>query len=850
MQRFFDQCALWRSTAATTMVLLTLTTGRASTTIDVSAADGDRPDSTATQVVTEVQVLTPTARAAVTAGPRGGVLDFDFLPVGVPEEGDAPGGIAFSSDGTLIAIAHRDSQNVVVFDASTRNVLRTIPVSGSPNALAVTGTTAVTANIFEDTASIIDLVAGTEDFVVDVNDQPGAVAITPDGTKALVGNTVDSNISVIDIATGTVDRDLGPVGFWQTTSFGAWAGGFSFTSIEITPDGQTVVFPDRFANQVKFIDIATGVLTAVPTADQPVTLDISADGTLAAVAHNFPESRVTTMNVLGPNVINTFLTGAGATSIPSIAISGDGAKAAIEVSNAVRIMNLTTGATTPNLSTSGVGGLETTPDGQFVVVNNFIGSIISFASESIVANTLSTTIPDMLAVSPTGDRAATAHLLRKESMEVIGLNGAASVQEADEPTGPRPEGDKARNVAVTADGSLAVVINNHSRNATVLDLNTNTFVAAYDTGDRPGAVALTPDGTKAVVANLDSFFCTVIDLVAETATNVPMGRRGSQVEISPDGMFAYIPVVASGDGVFRINLNTLAQDGPKILTGNMGGVGYLLDMASGMTLSHDGATLAVCGSFTDDISFIDTASWTEVARVGVGAGALPTRATFSPDDSTLYVSNRNNDTVSVLSNAGVASALLDTINVGDFPFVSDTTSDGTRLYVANYLDKSVSVIDTGTNNVITTIPLPQTSTSGNPAGVQAAAAAPEVYVAATGGDLHVIDTTTNTIARTINFAAGAQPAQLVYNAARNTALIPSPGGGDGLFVVSLGLPGDMNCDGVVSVGDINPFVLALTDPAAYAAQFPDCRLLNGDCSGDGQVSVGDINCFVALVTGS
>ncbi len=64
-----------------------------------------------------------------------------------------------------------------------------------------------------------------------------------------------------------------------------------------------------------------------------------------------------------------------------------------------------------------------------------------------------------------------------------------------------------------------------------------------------------------------------------------------------------------------------------------------------------------------------------------------------------------------------------------------------------------------------------------------------------------------------------------------------------------GLLGDLNCDGVVSVGDINPFVLALTDPAAYAAQFPDCDILNGDCSDDEQVSVGDINCFVALVTG-
>ncbi len=75
----------------------------------------------------------------------------------------------------------------------------------------------------------------------------------------------------------------------------------------------------------------------------------------------------------------------------------------------------------------------------------------------------------------------------------------------------------------------------------------------------------------------------------------------------------------------------------------------------------------------------------------------------------------------------------------------------------------------------------------------------------------------------------------------------------GTIVDEFGCPvtvlGDMNCDGAVSVGDINPFVLALTNPAGYAAAFPSCNILNGDCSDDGQVTVGDINCFVALVTG-
>ena len=63
------------------------------------------------------------------------------------------------------------------------------------------------------------------------------------------------------------------------------------------------------------------------------------------------------------------------------------------------------------------------------------------------------------------------------------------------------------------------------------------------------------------------------------------------------------------------------------------------------------------------------------------------------------------------------------------------------------------------------------------------------------------------------------------------------------------LIGDLNCDGVVSVGDIAAMVMALTDPSGYAATFPGCNILAGDCSADGATTVGDIGCFVDLLTG-
>ena len=73
---------------------------------------------------------------------------------------------------------------------------------------------------------------------------------------------------------------------------------------------------------------------------------------------------------------------------------------------------------------------------------------------------------------------------------------------------------------------------------------------------------------------------------------------------------------------------------------------------------------------------------------------------------------------------------------------------------------------------------------------------------------------------------------------------------DNLSIVTEGFAlGDLNCDGEVNAFDIDPFVLALTDPTGYAAAFPDCDIMLADCNGDGVVNAFDIDPFVALLVG-
>ncbi len=64
------------------------------------------------------------------------------------------------------------------------------------------------------------------------------------------------------------------------------------------------------------------------------------------------------------------------------------------------------------------------------------------------------------------------------------------------------------------------------------------------------------------------------------------------------------------------------------------------------------------------------------------------------------------------------------------------------------------------------------------------------------------------------------------------------------------VPGDIDCDGDVDFFDIDPFVAALSGPAAYYSAFPACNWLNADVQCDGDVDFFDIDPFVACLGGA
>ncbi len=803
-------------------------------------ADAEKP----TTVLDDgpIEMIPPAKARTITGGRSCDGMTMDFVGAGIGEEGDTPTDIIYTDDGSKFLMAHLDSQNVMVFDAETRDILHVIDLSGSPQAIDVSsdGVHAVTANAYEDTASIIDIVAGMELAVIPLGDQPGQVVISPDGQTAVVGNTMESSLSVIDIASATETRRvLGPQ-FWSTYSITDWAIKYSFSEYVFLPDNQTVVFPHYDVDAVEFIDVTTGTINSLIVDDRPMEIRMNNAGTQAVVMHHYQTGGLITVLDLTTQTVEQVITpplGVRSANPAISEYSGDDTKVAISTeTGGIAVITVATGASSPKIDTgSYLGGGLTTADGLYCVVSDYYGSILDWGTETVVDQLNPTINGGGRALSPSSNRGATFSCLGDELLESFTISGAgiATLDGPPIPTGPPPEGDKAFAVALSPDANTAYVLNNHSRNLTVIDLTTNTAINSLPVGgllgERPGDVEVTPDGTKAVVSIKDDYFANVIDLATNTVTEVPMGRRCGKVLISPDSQYAYMPVVADGDGVERINLNTLSLDGPKILTGNMGGIGFSFGAVSGVALSHDASLLVTCGTYDDNISIIDTATWTRLATVGVGD--YPVRVTFSPDDSRIFVVCRNDPAVHVLEYNGAAWEVVDVIFVGNKPWNMAVNSAGTRLYVNNWDGKSISVIDLTSNTMIHMIGLP-TDNSGEPVDLALNADGSKLYVNCNGADFHEIDTATNTIVETIN--TGLYGVELVWDEVHQRAIVPSPRGDDGIHIITpCSCPEDLNGDGSIGQSDLGILLASFMLDAG------------GDIDGDGDTDQADLGALLA-----
>jgi|GEM_PF-5694380 len=192
---------------------------------------------------------------------------------GKPKEkeiGKKPVAIGFSPDGKYAYVVGRNSDNLIVLDATTYAILASIKVGNKPVALAVSGdgSKVYLANRSGNTVAVVNTTTPTSPTLltqVPVGEEPEGVALLNDGTKLYVTNSESNTVSVFEVLS------VSPyLGLLKTVSVGMEPSGVAVTRPESFVDGDFVYVTNRDDNTVSVIDATNDtVIATIPVGKGP-----------------------------------------------------------------------------------------------------------------------------------------------------------------------------------------------------------------------------------------------------------------------------------------------------------------------------------------------------------------------------------------------------------------------------------------------------------------------------------------------------------------------------------------------------------------------------------------------------
>ncbi len=205
----------------------------------------------------------------------------------------------------------------------------------------------------------------------------------------------------------------------------------------------------------------------------------------------------------------------------------------------------------------------------------------------------------------------------------------------------------------------------------------------------------------------------------------------------------------------------------------------------------------------DTVSVIDTTTNTVIDTIPVTGG--PDGVAVNSATDTIYVGGAGS-VLAVIDGATDTVTDYVTVGIGAISVAADPAHD--LVYTANSADGTVSVVDTSTNAVTYTVPLP----AGNPQGVVADPATGKAYVSASDGNVYVLDGLTGTITATIT--GGSAPYAGAINHTTDTLFIPDYNNGT---VTLIDLSTDTITDTVSGIDGADGIAVDESTNMVYAA---------------------------------
>ena len=264
---------------------------------------------------------------------------------------------------------------------------------------------------------------------------------------------------------------------------------------------------------------------------------------------------------------------------------------------------------------------------------------------------------------------------------VITTSGApASARLASVTLGGSPYG-----VAVTPDGSLAVVLNIVDGTLSPIDLRARppqVLPPVHIGGDGDSFIALTPDGRTALVADTGSSNVYPVHITGHTfrvGRAIDVGGRPGGIAVSADGSIAWVVVPARGT-IRPINVGSGSYSvGAPIAVGPSPGR---------IRLSPDGTRAYVTSSVRNTVTSVPLDGGGTSHTIAVGR--TPLDAVITPDGSTMYVTNGGSGTVTPIDLSGGTPVARAPVVVPHgssdsiaFPSAAAITPDGKQLWVTD-----------------------------------------------------------------------------------------------------------------------------------------------------------------------
>ncbi|MFT3925745.1 MAG: YncE family protein [Myxococcales bacterium] len=280
---------------------------------------------------------------------------------------------------------------------------------------------------------------------------------------------------------------------------------------------------------------------------------------------------------------------------------------------------------------------------------------------------------------------ATMHLT------TLGLLGALCGCGSDAEPSPGAVNTDAARIYATISGKDEVV---------VIDDESHVILDTIKVGKGPAILLHSPDYKKLYSANWEDNSVSVIDTTSNEARSITVKDRPYVIALSPDGKRLYAGLNNNEIAVIDTASESVAQSFPTD------------ELASSIIVSPDGQTLYVAtGLGAGSLRAISSTDGSLI-KPPIPVGSSPDWITIGKDGSKVYTLNFLSDDISVVDTASFSVAKTITTGTGSLGIIGNVTPDGSRLYVTNFGAADLIGIDTATNQVVQTIPL-----HGRPVGI-------------------------------------------------------------------------------------------------------------------------------------